>query len=69
MGRGFMFVLSAAKPLFRAQHKHEPGPVGVSVFPQGRIIAEYFGATLVGTGNRSGHLLTAIFRLDPENDF
>ena len=39
------------------------------MFLHGGVIKEPFGAPFVGTGNRSGHLLTAIpFRLDPENE-
>ena len=39
------------------------------MFPHVGVFAEHFGATFVGTGDLSGHLLTAIpFRLDPENE-
>ena len=45
-----------------------PRPVGVKVFPHGRVVAEHFRAPFVWTGDRSRYLLAAIpFRLDPEN--
>lgn len=43
------------------------GPVGVQMFPHGRIIAKHLGAPFVRTGNRSGNFFAAIpFGLDPE---